>query len=134
MARNYVSIEDHCKYATLLQPEGESYSGRLKYLQNCRSLIFIHGPQWIQHFEYLLSEEGEKQNYVEVERDFSDLDEKVNYYLEHPDEADRIIENSVRTFRDRYTIPAATSCYWRRSIKGYAEVSEPPVFYTPNGK
>lgn len=35
---NWESMEGHCKYAFLASPEGISYSGRLKYLQNCESV------------------------------------------------------------------------------------------------
>jgi hypothetical protein len=34
----YETMEGHCKYAFLASPEGLSYSGRLKYLQNCESV------------------------------------------------------------------------------------------------
>lgn len=34
----YEDMEGHCKYAFLASPEGLSYSGRLKYIQNCESV------------------------------------------------------------------------------------------------
>lgn len=35
-----------------------------------------------------------------------------------------IAGNSLRTFRERYLTRAAGACYWRRLIRGWAEVSE----------
>lgn len=113
---------------SLISP-GRSYSGSLKYRQACRSVIVIHELQWLQHYHYLLSASGPTQNYVQVKRDFSDLDSSIEYYLAHPDEAKQIADNSVRTFRERYLTPAAEACYWRQLIKGWRESSFEPVLY-----
>ena len=43
-------------------------------------------------------------HYVEVKEDFSDLEEKLQYYISHPDEAERIIAHAheyVSRFFDR---------------------------------
>lgn len=105
---------------------GRSYSGSLKYRQLCRSVIVIHKLQWIQHYHYLLIANGTEQNYVEVERDFSDLAEKMEYLMSHPDEARRIADNNVKTFRERYFTPASGACYWRALIHGWAASSFKP--------
>lgn len=59
---------------------------------------------------------------VLVKRDWSDLDEKMDYLLSHPEEAKRIAENNARTFRDRYLTPAAQACYMRRMVKAWADL------------
>jgi hypothetical protein len=85
--------------------------------------------QWIQPHHYLLIADGPQQNFVEVERDFSDLEDKIEYYLSHPTEARRIADNGVRTFRERYLTPAAEACYWRKLFHGWAQISFEPEFY-----
>jgi hypothetical protein len=40
--------EDHCNYKFLVHTEGYAYSGRLKYLQMCRSVVVGHEMQYIQ--------------------------------------------------------------------------------------
>lgn len=82
-----------------------------------------HQLQYIQHHHYLLVSSGPEQNYVEVERDFSDLPKRMDELLENPDKAERIANNSVKTFRERYLTPAAEACYWRALWEGWAEVS-----------
>jgi hypothetical protein len=109
---------------------GRSYSGALKYRQLCRSVIVAHKLQWIQHFHYLLRSEGTEQNFVEVERDFTDLEKAMNDLFEHPEKAKRIADNSVKVFRERYLTPAAEACYWRALIKAWKEVSFEPKLYT----
>lgn len=89
----------------------------------------IHKLQYIQHHHYLLVSEGPLQNYIEVERDFSDLATKMSNILEHPEKGDKIAQNNVKTFRERYLTPAAEACYWRELWKGYGEVSDRPWPY-----
>lgn len=101
---------------------GRSYSASLKYRQACRSVIVAHKLQFIQHHHYLLVSSGPEQNYVEVERDFSDLADKLEPLVENPDAAKRIADNSVRTFRERYLTKAAEACYWRALFDGYGAV------------
>ena len=67
---------------------------------------------------------------MSVERDFNDLDAKMNHYLKHPEEAKKIAENSAKVFRDRYLTPAAQACYWRKMFHSWASVSFEPELYT----
>ncbi|KAJ6178269.1 glycosyl transferase family 90-domain-containing protein [Penicillium mononematosum] len=105
---NFLSMEDHCKYRFIAHVEGRSYSSSLKYRQACRSVIVIHKLQYIQHNHYLLVSSGPHQNYVEVERDFSDLQIKMQDLIDHPDKAQKIADNSVSVFRGRYLSPRRT--------------------------
>ncbi|KAL1987612.1 hypothetical protein VTN96DRAFT_3212 [Rasamsonia emersonii] len=119
---NVIGMEDHCNYKFIAHVEGRSYSAGLKYRQACRSVIVIHKLQFIQHHHYLLVSEGPRQNYVEVERNFTDLPEKMDALLQNPEMAERIANNSVKTFRERYLTQAAEACYWRALFEGYATV------------
>jgi hypothetical protein len=108
---------------------GRSYSGSLKYRQLCRSVVVSHKLQWIQHHHYLMSSSGPNQNFVEVERDFSDLEAAMDDLLAHPEKAKRIADNSVQVFRERYLTGAAEACYWRKLFNAWKEVSFEPVLY-----
>jgi hypothetical protein len=126
---NFVAIEDFCRFAFLVHTEGRSWSGRLKYLLNCESVTLIHELEWTAHYYHLLNPEGHDQNYVPVERDFSDLGDKVQYYMNNPRKAQRIADNGIATFRGRYLTLAAEACYWRRLIEGWNEVAVSPEIY-----
>lgn len=121
---NYLNLDEHCNYKFIAHVEGRSYSASLKYRQACRSVIIVHKLQYIQHHHYLLVPSGPQQNYVQVERDFSDLAEKMDALLADPAYAQTIADNSVRTFRERYLTPAAEACYWRALWRGYGRVTE----------
>lgn len=125
----WMTIEDHCRYMFVAQTEGHAWSGRMKYLLNCRSILMAHKLHWIELYHHLLVQSGPEQNYVQLNADFSDLEEKMDYYLSHIDEAEHIADNSVNTFRRRYLSPAAEACYWRKLIRGWSTVSFTPTLY-----
>lgn len=87
----------------------------------------------MEYFHHLLIPDGPEQNYVRVKADFSDLEEKINYYLSHLDEAQRIADNSAATFRERYLTPAAQACYWRKLFEEWAAHSSEPEMYRKGG-
>lgn len=132
--RKVMKMEEYCRYAFLAHVEGRSYSRRAKYLLNCRSVFVSHKLEWVEAHHGALVAEGPEQNYVEVRRDWGNLEDKIMHLIEHPEVAERIAENSVRTFRDRYLTPAAEACYWRRLVRGWASVSFEPQFYADEGK
>ncbi|KAF2625877.1 hypothetical protein BU25DRAFT_432464 [Macroventuria anomochaeta] len=121
---------DQCNYMFIAHAEGRSYSGSLKYRQLCRSVIVSHKLQWIQHYHYLFRSNGSNQNFVEVERDFSDLASAMEDLLDHPEKAKRIADNNVQVFRERYLTQAAEACYWRKLIRRWKDVMAwEPVLY-----
>lgn len=125
-----LSMEDFCRFQFAAMTEGNTYSGRMKIIQSCRTVVVSHKLSWIEPWHHLLRRAGPAQNYVEVERDFSDLESKITALLKDPEKAKRIADNSVSAFRERYFTPAATACYWRHMIRKYAEVQgfEPNLF------
>ncbi|KAJ5661706.1 CAZyme family GT90, partial [Penicillium maclennaniae] len=130
MKNDYKTMPQHCEYQYVAQTEGNTYSGRLKYLQMCRSVVVSHKLNWIQHHYHLMRASGSEQNFVEVERDWSDLEDKMNWLLAHDEDAQRIADNNVKTFRERYLTQSAEVCYWRRLIRQWATVSDfQPEFY-----
>ncbi len=129
MSDDLKSMAEHCQYKYLAHTEGNSYSGRLKYLQACRSVIVAHTMDWIQHHHPLMRPHGPQQNYVEVERSFDNLSLTIAWLDSHTKEAERIAANSVKTFREQYLTPAAEVCYWRKVINGWARVSFQPEFF-----
>ncbi|CAI7594111.1 unnamed protein product [Penicillium bialowiezense] len=129
---NLLPIEDHCRYMFLAHTEGRSFSGRGKYLLNCRSVMISHALEWREAHHAALISSGPDANYVEVDREWNDLSRKIDYLIDNPQIAERIANNAVRTFRDRYLTPAAESCYWRQLIRQYAAACdfEPVLFST----
>lgn len=128
-------MADHCGYQFLMHTEGRSYSGRGKYLLNCGSVVVMHKSEWKEPHQDVYVKSGDEQNIVEVDRDFSDLEEKMQELLKDPELAQRIALNGQKAFRDRYLTPAAQACYWRKLFNAWSEVSfRPQPFEIANGK
>lgn len=134
MTSDLKTMDEHCQYKYLINTDGRSYSGRLKFLQNCRSVILMHKSDWLTHHTHLMQESGPDQNYVKIETDLDDLEDQILALQQHDAEAQRIADNNVRIFRERYLTPAAEVCYWRRLFHSWSEVSfEPELFESVNG-
>ncbi|KAF2399558.1 hypothetical protein EJ06DRAFT_511716 [Trichodelitschia bisporula] len=128
--RQSLTMPEHCQYEFVVHTEGHSYSGRGKYLLNCHSVSIIHDPEWIEPHTHLLVPEGTDQNFLPVDPNFTNLDNSIRSLLAHPHDAQRIADNAVATFRDRYLTPAAQACYWRRLFWGWSQVQDfVPEFY-----
>jgi hypothetical protein len=117
-------MEGHCKYAFLASPEGLSYSGRLKYLQNCQSVVFTRTAVSLQHWTHLYNSNRSDplQNMVvlppvkgDIDLSWTNIAPEMDYLLADDDRAKQIASRSAEIFRDRFLSPAAVACYWRVS-------------------
>ena len=62
---------------------------------------------------------------MEDKRDFFDLSNKMSTLLDHPAKAEKMADNSVKTFRERYLAPAAEVCYRSALWRAYAKATKP---------
>ncbi|KAK7956654.1 uncharacterized protein PG986_005876 [Apiospora aurea] len=129
--KDLMAMQDFCKFQFVAHTEGNSWSGRLRYLHVCDSVPIIHKLSYSAHYYPLLVASGPNQNYVEVNRNFSDLVPKMEELLADPERARVIAAESTRVFRDRYLTPAAEACYWRRMFRTWRSVMdfEPKTHY-----
>ena len=83
--------------------EGNDVASNLKWVMSSNCLAVTPRPTMETWFmEGLLVP---NYHYVEVKPDFSDLEEKVDYYLSHPDKAKAIIQHAhewVDQFKDKH--------------------------------
>ncbi|KAI6813993.1 hypothetical protein KC332_g355 [Hortaea werneckii] len=119
----FLSLDEHCRYAFVVNTEGRSWSSRLTHLLNCDSVPVIHDMEWTAHYYHLLDA---GVNYVPVRRDFSDLEKQIEYHLAHPQTSQRISDAARTTFRERYTSPAAEACYWRKLLRTWSGIAPRP--------
>ncbi|PID87771.1 MAG: lipopolysaccharide A protein [Bacteroidia bacterium] len=101
--KNYLSLKEQIKYKFIFCPEGNDVSTNLKWAMSSNSLCFmpaLKSETWFM--------EGTLQpgvHYVEINNDFSDLEEKILYYSDHNEEAEAIITNAhkhVERFQNPY--------------------------------
>ena len=98
---SFMSIQDQLKFKFVLSIEGNDVATSTKWTMSSNSLCFMTKPKYETWFM-----EGElvpNYHYVLIKDDYSDLEQKVNYYIEHAQEAEEIISNAnqyVQQFKD----------------------------------
>lgn len=151
--RPLVSLPDHCRQKYLLHAEGNSYSGRSKYLLSCHAVTIAHRLEWTQHFHPALDSnpKSKRQNFVQLPSvsDFGGLEETIKAlwsmddseiqsqvgegdYISQAKEIGSVDRSGPRQIadrardmlRDRYLTPAATACYYRAALRAYASVQD----------
>lgn len=98
----FMSIDDQLGYKFIGCIEGNDVATNLKWVMSSNSIAVMPRPR-IESW-YLESDLRPGVHYIEIAHDYSDLDDKLNHYLTHPDEANAIIANArayTMKFRDK---------------------------------
>lgn len=96
-----MSLKEQLEYKFILSIEGNDVASNLKWVMSSNSLAFMTKPKYETWFM-----EGRlipNYHYVLLRDDYSDLEEKIDYYTVHNDEAEAIIANAnayTKQFRD----------------------------------
>lgn len=126
-------MEEHCKWKFLAHAEGTAYSGRFKYLTQCKSVIIAHHLKSIQHYSHLRNSDpmSPLQNMVQVGPNFEGLAEAMDELLRDDAKAERIATHSYQFWR-KWLNPASTNCAWRGLIREYAKLQDFKVEWRPD--
>lgn len=90
--RAFLTIAEQLQYRYILSIEGNDVATNLKWILSSNSLCFMVKPK----YETWLMEGLLEPNvhYVLLKDDYSDLEEKIQYYNTYPEEAKKIITNA----------------------------------------
>jgi len=97
-----MAIYEHLRYKFILSLEGNDVATNLKWIMSSNSLAVMPKPScetWFMEGRLI----GD-YHYVEIKEDYSDLPDKLDYYLKNPARALEIIENAhshVAQFQDK---------------------------------
>lgn len=87
-----MTISEHLDYKFILSLEGNDVASNLKWVMSSNSLAVMPRPTCETWFmEGVLIPD---YHYVEIKPDFSDLEERLTYFMEHPEEAQAIINHA----------------------------------------
>lgn len=93
-AKPFVSVPDQLRFKYVLSVEGIDVATNLKWIMASNSLCFMRPPRFETWFMEGRLEPG--RHYVALKDDFSDMEEKVDYYNRHPDQARAIVAEANR--------------------------------------
>ena len=91
-AKSFLSVEEQLQYKFILSIEGNDVATNLKWIMSSNSLCFMPTPK----FEtwYMEGKLIPNVHYVHIKDDYSDMLEKMEYYIKHEEEALAIITNA----------------------------------------
>lgn len=101
-AKKKITLWDHLTYRYILAIEGYDVASNLKWIMSSNSVAVMPRPTYETWFM-----EGTLQpgvHYIEIQPDYSDLIEKMDYYTARPEEVETIVRNAheyIARFRDR---------------------------------
>jgi len=118
--KQYRTLEQHCNYKYLLHLEGNTFSGRLKYLLLCGSpVIFAKIDGWEEFWYHLLKHQ---ENIIILDSlDEALLLNMTNYLFENSERASRIGMNG-RNIVLKYLNEQAVICYMRNVLLAYSKL------------
>lgn len=96
---NYLTVEEQLQYKYILSMEGYDVATNLKWIMASNSLCFMRRPRFETWFMEGRLIPG--VHYVLLKDDHSDFEEKIDYYEQHPEEAEQIIRNA-RAYMEQF--------------------------------
>lgn len=96
------SIQEHLKYKFILSIEGYDVATNLKWIMSSNSIAVT--PKLKYETWFMEGTLIPDYHFICIKDDYSDLEEKLNFYLNHPDKALQIIKNAnkhVAQFKNR---------------------------------
>jgi len=100
--KGFTSIAEQLEYKCILSIEGFDVASNLKWIMSSNSLCFMKKPiyeTWFMEGRLLPD-----FHYVQLNDDYSDIEDRVNYYLGHPEKSLEIIRRAnlyCDQFKDR---------------------------------
>ena len=90
--RERISEFDHLTYKFIMCLEGNDVATNLKWVMSSNSLAVMSRPRY--ETWYMEGRLVPNYHYVEIKPDYSDLEERIQYYIDHPDEAEAIVRHA----------------------------------------
>jgi hypothetical protein len=97
-----ISIVAHLDYKFILSLEGNDVATNLKWIMSSNSIAVMPKPKYETWFM-----EGRliaDHHYIQINDDYTDLEEKLKYYINNPQQAQQIVNNAntyVKQFKDK---------------------------------
>lgn len=100
--KDFLTIDEHLDYKFILCLEGNDVATNLKWVMSSNSLAVMPKPK----FEtwYMEGTLIGNYHYVEIKDDYSDLEERLTYYINNPQEGLQIIRQAheyIKQFEDK---------------------------------
>lgn len=96
-----MTIGEHLQYKFILTLEGNDVASNLKWVMSSNSIAI--SPRMVYETWFMEGKLKPNYHYIEIKDNFSDLEEKIQFYSTHIEEAQAIIDHAhefVSQFQD----------------------------------
>lgn len=100
--RQYMTIAQQLRYRYIISLEGNDVATNLKWILSSQSLCVMRRPRYETWMMEGLLQAG--VHYIGLEDDYADFDEKIRFYENNPQAAERIVHNA-RQWMQQFTDP-----------------------------
>ena len=97
--KDKISIAEHLKNKFILSIEGHDVATNLKWIMSSNSLAV--SPPLKMETWYMEGTLKPDEHFIGINEDYKNLEEKLNYYIEHPKQAQEIIKNA-QEYRSKF--------------------------------
>lgn len=87
-----MTIGEHLDYKFIMSLEGNDVASNLKWVMSSNCVAVT--PRLRRETWFMEGTLIPNYHYIEVKPDFSDLEERLQYYIDHPEEAEAIIQHA----------------------------------------
>ena len=90
--KNKISIEDHLKYKFIMCVEGVDVATNLKWVMSSNSIAVMPKPKiesWFMESKLIAN-----KHFIEIKEDYSDLEDRIEFYISNPEKCKEIIKNA----------------------------------------
>lgn len=100
--KNKISIEKHLKYKFIMCVEGVDVATNLKWVMSSNSIAVMPKPSvesWFMEQKLIPD-----YHYIEIDKNFSNLEERLNFFIKNPSKCHEIIINAnnyVKQFKNK---------------------------------
>jgi glycosyl transferase family 90 len=115
-----MTIKEQLQHKFILAIEGNDVATSTKWIMSSNSLLFMRKPRvetWFMEGRLIPD-----YHYVMVADDYSDLESLVEYYIDHLEEAERIIKNCSQ-YVEQFNTPLVEDWLSLKVLEQYFEKS-----------
>ena len=125
---NFMDLEEQSKHKYILNIDGHVKAFRLGNEFRMGSVILLVDSDYTLWFQKYLKD---KVNYILIDKNLNNLEEKINWCIENEDKCKKISENGLKLYND-YLTPEKTYEYFYNLLISLSKIRKEPIIKENN--
>ena len=125
---NFMKLKEQSKHKYILNIDGHVKAFRLGNEFRMGSVILLVDSPYTLWFQQYLEED---KHYISINKDLTNLEEKINWCIEHDKECEQIAKNGLQFYND-YLTPEKTYSYFFDLTTRLSKIRKEPIYKRSN--